>query len=76
MDDDKAVAFLSTFLLTNNEIDAHKRARDLVAAIRAEGGEVIWWQDGLGECDMLLATDVVVGIKDKHAILRGPEVKP
>ena len=44
MSDEEVVELLGKFLLTNNEIDAFKRAADLRAYLRAEGCEVVRWR--------------------------------
>jgi hypothetical protein len=44
MTDDEIVNLLGMFLLTNNEVDAFKRAADLHTYLRKEGCEVVQWR--------------------------------
>ena len=86
MDDEKAVEVICTFVneCMMDPFDATLDfAQGLLAAIRAQGGEVVWWQQ-LGVAMTIKSADPgtlvyfpEVGQRCTHvAHLRGPEVKP
>lgn len=92
MDDEKAVevihAALAEMLASDDQHGLISRAsadmltESVLAAIRAQGGEVVWWGDdmhkptGTAEGQHFSNFPVTVVCENKRAILRGPEVKP
>lgn len=79
MDDDKAVDVMARALAKNDGgavwQDYGEDAQDILAAIRAAGGEVVWWKP-ISEYGGAHHADRVVRHESHFAILRGPEVNP
>ena len=83
MDDEKAVEVMARALRVpdRNGVTAEELAALCVAAIRAQGGEVVFWRPASEATPENIGAKGYAnwspnGVRTHFAILRGPEVKP